>query len=101
RVQTLLNETLTAGAGEVVVTAEVSCEVVLLDSLQVRAELWWQDTRVASQQSFLGSEIIDERGCYNDRVSLTLPVNSPLLWSAETPHLYRLVLTLLDEQGQA
>lgn len=99
RVQTILNEALTAG--EVIITAEVSCEAVLLDSLQVRAELWWQDTRVASQQSFLGSEIIDERGCYNDSVSLTLPVNSPLLWSAETPHLYRLVLTLLDEQGQA
>jgi len=28
-----------------------------------------------------------------------LPVNQPQLWSAETPHLYRAVVTLLDENG--
>ena len=33
-------------------------------------------------------------------VSLTLPVSSPLLWSAETPNLYDLVLTLKDADGK-
>lgn len=35
----------------------------------------------------------------NNAASLTIPVESPLLWSAEAPHLYRLMLTLNDQNG--
>ena len=38
---------------------------------------------------------------YDDRAELCLTVTAPHKWSAETPHLYRLTLTLLDEQGSA
>ena len=31
---------------------------------------------------------------------LTLPIKNPRLWSAEKPHLYELLLTVMNEQGQ-
>ncbi|MGO2346156.1 MAG: beta-galactosidase, partial [Providencia sp.] len=98
-VQTHLSDRFTMG--EVVVTTFVKSAVATLASLQVRAELWYQDTLITSQQSYLGSDTVDERGCYDDRVTLSLMVNNPLLWSAEAPELYRLVLTLLDNNNQA
>ena len=98
-VQTHLSDRFTMG--EVVVTTFVKSAVATLASLQVRAELWYQDTLITSQQSYLGSDTVDERGCYDDRVILSLTVNNPLLWSAEVPELYRLVLTLLDNNNQA
>lgn len=42
---------------------------------------------------------IDERGTYDDVVFQTLHVREPNKWSAETPNLYRLVISLLDENG--
>ncbi|MFB9136636.1 beta-galactosidase [Vibrio olivae] len=42
---------------------------------------------------------IDERGSWNDVVFQTLNIREPHKWSAETPHLYRLVVSLLDENG--
>jgi len=66
---------------------------------QVVACLWSGRDKVASAQQMPGSEIVDERGAWAERLRLSLPVCAPLLWSAETPHLYRLTLTLLDEQG--
>ncbi len=48
-----------------------------------------------------GSEIVDERGAYNDRVTLlALPVLHPPLWSAETPALYRATVALLSPEGE-
>lgn len=43
---------------------------------------------------------IDERGSYDNVVFQTLSVSAPKKWSAETPNLYRLVVSLLDENGQ-
>ncbi|MGL5291897.1 MAG: glycoside hydrolase family 2 TIM barrel-domain containing protein, partial [Vibrionaceae bacterium] len=43
---------------------------------------------------------IDERGTYQDVVYQTLAVSAPKKWSAEEPHLYRLVVSLLDENGE-
>ncbi|EJB5270220.1 beta-galactosidase [Vibrio vulnificus] len=42
---------------------------------------------------------IDERGTWNDVVFQTLHLREPKKWSAETPNLYRLVVSLLDENG--
>lgn len=33
-------------------------------------------------------------------VHLSMPVEQPDLWSAESPHLYHLIITLLDESGE-
>lgn len=43
---------------------------------------------------------IDERGAYKDKVFQTLQVQEPKQWSAETPHLYRVVVSLLNEHGE-
>lgn len=43
---------------------------------------------------------IDERGSWRDVVFHSLHVREPKQWSAETPTLYRVVVSLLDEQGQ-
>ncbi|ELY4664714.1 beta-galactosidase [Cronobacter muytjensii] len=67
--------------------------------LGVSLALWHGDTEVASQTRPLGSAPIDERGNYPERVTLSLDVDNPLLWSAEAPHLYRAVVTLLDADG--
>ncbi|ELV8716889.1 beta-galactosidase [Vibrio vulnificus] len=42
---------------------------------------------------------IDERGTWNDVVFQTLHLREPKKWTAETPNLYRLVVSLLDENG--
>ncbi|PYG47615.1 beta-galactosidase [Pantoea sp. AG1095] len=66
---------------------------------RLRVSLWRGDSCIGEQEQALGSAIIDERGHYPERALLILPVNQPQLWSAETPHLYRAVVTLLDENG--
>jgi len=66
---------------------------------QVRVDLWYQETHIGSLQQALGSEIIDERGHYHDRTTLQLPVSQPHLWSAESPALYRTVISLLAGDG--
>lgn len=67
---------------------------------RVAASLWSGAEKVADAQQIPGSDIVDERGAWAERLHLTLPVTAPLLWSAETPNLYRLTLALLDEQGR-
>ncbi|EJL91191.1 beta-galactosidase [Pantoea sp. GM01] len=66
---------------------------------RLRVSLWLGEKCVAEQEQVPGSDIIDERGHYPERALLVLPITQPLLWSAETPHLYRAVVALLDENG--
>jgi beta-galactosidase len=67
--------------------------------LAVKANLYLGNELIASQHQPLGTGAIDEKGAYGDRSELWLTVAAPNKWSAETPHLYRLTLTLQDEQG--
>ncbi|MFM5843916.1 beta-galactosidase [Aeromonas sanarellii] len=67
--------------------------------LAVEARLYFGETLIAERRQPLGTGAIDEKGVYDDRAELWLAVAAPHKWSAETPHLYRLTLTLLDEQG--
>ncbi|WP_017800862.1 beta-galactosidase [Winslowiella toletana] len=66
---------------------------------QLRVGLWRDNEEITHQQQPFGSEIIDERGHYIERTTVNLQVAQPLLWSAETPHLYRAVISLLDNRG--
>lgn len=70
-----------------------------LNQLRLRVTLWQGETCVAQQEQAPGSAPIDERGHYPERALLVLPVTQPQLWSAETPHLYRAVVALLDAHG--
>ena len=69
------------------------------EDLRVALQLWEGETLTAETNSPLGSEIIDERGAYHDRVTLCLNVEKPALWSAETPNLYRAVVQLHTAGG--
>jgi len=65
----------------------------------VALTLWRDGVSVATASAKPGSAIVDERGNWAERLTVTLPVNDPALWSAETPELYRLTLALRDAQG--
>lgn len=69
------------------------------EDLRVTLQLWEGETLTHETTSPLGSEIIDERGAYHDRVTLRLNVEKPALWSAETPNLYRAVVQLHTAGG--
>ena len=55
---------------------------------------------VLSQRQRIGTELIDERGRYKDRARAKLKVPNVQAWSAETPNLYRLVVSFFDEHAE-
>ncbi len=82
-----------------VLEAEVKVAGNASEDLRVSLQLWGGETLTDETTSPLGSEIIDERGAYHDRVTLRLNVEKPALWSAETPNLYRAVVQLRTADG--
>ncbi|MGL5948920.1 MAG: glycoside hydrolase family 2 TIM barrel-domain containing protein, partial [Aeromonas sp.] len=78
----------------------INLQTVNGQGLNVRAALYQDEQLVVSATHAIGTARIDEKGHYDDRCQFTLPVREPAKWSAETPHLYRLTVSLLDEQGQ-
>lgn len=48
-----------------------------------------------------GQMEVDERGGFRDQVQHRIAVANPEKWTAETPNLYRLVISLLDNNNQA
>ncbi|SQC93743.1 Beta-galactosidase [Cedecea neteri] len=76
--------------------ALVKLEGQNISACEVLVQLWRGETLLAAKQQAIGSDIIDERGAYHDRTTLRLPVERPLLWSAEAPYLYRVVVVLLQ-----
>ena len=69
------------------------------DQLHIAAALYHGHELICSQQQPIGSAQIDERGRYDERCDITLKVNTPSLWSAEQPTLYRLTITLINPQS--
>ncbi|MDX5630076.1 MULTISPECIES: beta-galactosidase [unclassified Brenneria] len=69
------------------------------ESAQITVQLWDGGRLVGERRQPVGSDIIDERGIYRDRATVRLPVSRPALWSAEIPHLYRVVVILQDKNG--
>ncbi|ABM03783.1 Beta-galactosidase [Psychromonas ingrahamii 37] len=47
-----------------------------------------------------GERMIDEKGPANDRAEHKIAVPSPHKWSSESPYLYRVVISLVDNEGQ-
>ncbi|MCT4704027.1 beta-galactosidase [Enterobacteriaceae bacterium H20N1] len=94
RIATHLNEDFTRAELEALVVVNGDEQ-----ETQVCVQLWHGDELVGEKQQPIGSEIVDERGAYSDRTTVRLPVERPLLWSAETPNLYRVVVVLKDKHG--
>lgn len=95
RVTATLDEHYQAG----ILKVEVLCnrphsgrtQVCLLDQNGVQ---------VLCHEQPIGTPAVDERGRYKDRVHMALEVPSVSPWSAERPTLYRLVVSLLDSEGE-
>jgi beta-galactosidase len=67
--------------------ATVSIEGALLDAAGKTVATLHSETRV-------------EPGADGRQASISAPISNPLKWSAETPNLYKLLLTLKDERGR-
>ena len=68
---------------------------------QVRIQLFDGHTPVTDEVVAIpGNTEVDERGAFRDRADHRVLVREPRLWSAETPHLYRLVVCLEDLDGR-
>jgi beta-galactosidase len=82
--------------------AELAIEVLTKDALlcNIHCQLYWEGELVLSSVSPIGTLPIDETGAYDDRLQVNLKIANPKKWTAETPQLYRLTLSLLDEKNQ-
>ncbi|GAL10168.1 beta-galactosidase [Vibrio astriarenae] len=81
-------------------TLKVETRINAPESYQVQLQLFDGEQAICDPQSATpNNRRIDERGSYNDIVFQILPVREPKQWSAEVPNLYRLVVSLIDEQG--
>ncbi|WP_306671637.1 sugar-binding domain-containing protein, partial [Endozoicomonas sp. ONNA2] len=67
--------------------------------LQIRTTVYRGEQAIVSTTSAIGTAAMDERGGYDNRTIIHLPVSSPDKWSAEAPNLYRLTVTLTDPQS--
>jgi beta-galactosidase len=47
-----------------------------------------------------GQRLVDEKGSWQEVAHHSVAITNPKKWSAEDPYLYRLVVSLQDEQGQ-
>ncbi len=57
----------------------------LHDNLRVTVQLWDNETLIGENTAALGSDIIDERGAYQDRVTLRLNVKDRRCGARKTP----------------
>ncbi len=68
---------------------------------QIQAQLFDENGAVTDAIIALPhNKRIDERGSYDNVIFQTLSIREPKKWTVETPNLYRLVVSLLDEDGQ-
>lgn len=81
-------------------TLSIKTEISAPEHYQVQTQLF-EDKKAVTQAHIdtPHNRRIDERGSYSDVVYQTLSIQEPKKWTAETPNLYRLVVSLLDENG--
>ncbi len=54
------------------------------------------DSALLTGESGFGDKFVDEKGAWHDISQISLPLANPKKWSAESPYLYRCVISLLD-----
>lgn len=67
----------------------------------VQAQLFDAQLQPLMQPSYasFGERIIDEKGVAQDRAEHKISLHSPHKWSAESPYLYRIVVSLINNKG--
>ena len=68
---------------------------------QVKVQLFDAQLQPVSESisASSGQRIIDEKGPYLDQIEHNISIPSPHKWSAESPYLYRVVVSLIDSAG--
>ena len=69
------------------------------NELAIRTTLYRNSVEIATATSSVSSAPMDERGGYSNRTITQLSIHSPAKWSAESPELYRAVVTLINPQS--
>lgn len=100
KVQTLLEEGLEK--------AELVLDMKLAGEGKVRAVLWQEEKPEGFKEAWqnplnLGSckkEVADWEASIKEENHFVIPVEKPLLWSAEEPNLYQLIIEVQDEKGK-
>ncbi|MBQ2802765.1 MAG: DUF4981 domain-containing protein [Lachnospiraceae bacterium] len=101
KVQTLLNDSF--DKADLVLDLEASASGKVAVSLYEQeryghyTEEFYKDTY---QIEDTGKEIATLEGSLKEKSHFVLPVEAPVLWSAEVPNLYKLVITIMDEAGE-
>ncbi|MDV7104717.1 beta-galactosidase [Vibrio sp. TH_r3] len=81
----------------------IATEVVLANPKQHKVQIQLFDGQTAVTEPVEGqvqNRIVDEKGGWDDRVFLSLKIEQPKHWTAETPNLYRFVVSLIDKNGK-
>ncbi|WP_442779842.1 beta-galactosidase [Enterobacter cancerogenus] len=91
---------LNAECDRAVLKVDVALAGARYADCSVALTLWRNGELCASACQRPGSAIVDERGRWDERLTVSMPVDAPALWSAETPELYRLTLALQDSEGK-
>ncbi|ENA0610137.1 beta-galactosidase [Enterobacter bugandensis] len=92
---------LNAECDRAVLKVEVALAGARFAECDVAFTLWRNGEQCATVAQRAGSDVVDERGSWAERLTVAIPVKEPALWSAETPELYRLTIALRDPQGNA
>ncbi len=83
---------------DAVIDAEISLKQP--DGHQVQIQLFDGVTPVTGIASAgVQNRIVDEKGGWDDKVFLSMSIKEPKHWSAESPYLYRCVVTLIDQDN--
>ena len=101
-VQCVTDVRITADLADDYIDGQLKIEVCTsnAEACHVQIALYRDKTLVLSESSPVGTVTIDERGAYDDRCRLSIDVENPDKWSAESPALYRLTISLLDTRKQ-
>ena len=69
---------------------------------RVKVELFDEQGQPISEPQIvgLGERIVDEKGPWSEMAEHSISVVNPNKWSAESPYLYRCVVSLLNQQGE-
>ena len=82
-------------------TVSVRTAINAPSTFKVGIQLFDGDSAITEQvTSGTNNKRIDEKGGWDDVIFQTLDVKEPKHWTAETPNLYRIVVSLIDESGE-
>lgn len=83
-------------------TLHVKTAISAPDNYQVAVQIFDGDKAICEPHiQTTNSKRIDEKGGWSDVVFHQINVQNPKKWTAETPYLYRCVISLMDENGKA